>query len=48
MGLKKERISLRNSIFLKFYAFSESRKLKKSVEAGDTIFRRKNYYFIYY
>jgi hypothetical protein len=41
-GLKKERISSKNYIFLKFYAISESRKLEKYVEADDTILRRKN------
>ncbi len=42
MELKKERISSKNYIFLKFFAISESRKLEKSVEADDPILRHKN------
>ncbi len=48
MGLKKERISFKNIICWKFYSISETRKLKKSVKADDTILRRQNYCFIYY
>jgi hypothetical protein len=47
MGLKKERIYFKNIICWKFYSISETRNLKKSVKADDTILRRQNYCFIY-
>jgi hypothetical protein len=44
-GIEKGNIFLKKLyFFLKFYAISESRKLRKSIEADDNILRHKNYY----